>query len=104
MVHVAGIEAVEVVEPKAVGPAVERAGGAGRPGRRVVVFADPGGHVTVLPQHLADGAAIPRHHADVAAVAGSGLADRAERGRVVIAAGDERRPSRATKGGRVETV
>ena len=63
VVHVAGVEAVEVVEPEAIGPAVERAGGARLPGRRVVVLADPGGHVPVLPQHLADGAGTARQHA-----------------------------------------
>ena len=70
VVHVAGVEAVEVVEPEAVGPAVERPGGARLPGGRVVVLADPGGHVAVLAEHLADRAAASRQDAGVAVVAG----------------------------------
>ena len=104
VVHVAGVEAVEVVEPEAVGPAVERPGGARLPGGRVVVLADPGGHVAVLAQHLADGAATPRQDAGVAVVAGGRLGDDAGRGGVMVAAGDERGPRRAAKRRRVEAV
>src|SRR5262245_38210878 len=104
MVHVAGVEAIEVVEAEAVGPAVERAGGARLPCRRVVVLADPRRHVSVLPQHLADGPAAARQHAGVAVVARGRLGDAAERGGLVIAAGDERGAGRAAEGGRVEAV
>ena len=104
MVHVAGVEAVEVVEAQAVGPAVERAGRARLPGRRVVVLADPGGHVAVLTEDFADGAAASRKNADVAVVAGGELRDAGKRRRVMVAAGYERRARRAAERGRVKVV
>jgi hypothetical protein len=45
VVHVPGVEAVEVVETEAAGPAVEGPGGAGLPWGCVVVLADPGSRV-----------------------------------------------------------
>src|SRR5262249_40352810 len=65
---------------------------------------DPGGHVAVLPEHLADGAAAPRQDAGVAVVARGRFGDAAERAGLVVAAGDERGPRWAAQGGRVETV
>ena len=104
VVHVAGVEAVEVVEPEAVGPAVERPGGARLPRGGVVVLADPGGHVAVLAEDLADGAAASRQHARVAVVAGGRLGDDPGRGGVVVAARDERGPRRAAQRRRVEPI
>ena len=104
MVHVAGVEAIEVVEAESVGPVVERPGGAGLPCRSVVVLADPRGHVAVLPQHFADGAAASRQNARVTVVAGRDLGDAGECGGVMIAAGDECGPRRAAEGGGVEAV
>jgi hypothetical protein len=49
LARVAGVEAVEVIEAEAIRPAVERADLARLPDRRVVVLADPGGGVAVLP-------------------------------------------------------
>ncbi len=104
MVHVAGVEAVEIVEPQAVGPAVERPGRACLPGRRVVVLADPGGHVAVLAQHLADGAGRARQDRRVAVVPGRRLGDGGGRRRVVVAPGDQRRAGRRAERGGVEAV
>jgi hypothetical protein len=89
VVHVAGVEAVEVVEPQSVGLAVERAGGARLPRGGGMVLADPGGYVSVLPEHLADGAAAVRQNTRVAFVTRGRFGDAAERRRMVVAAGDE---------------
>ncbi len=104
VVHVAGVETVEVVEPKPVGPAVERARGAGLPSGGIVVLADPGGHVAVLAQDLADGAAAPGQDAGIAVVAGGGLGDPGERRRMVIAPGDQGRSRRTAERRGVEVV
>jgi hypothetical protein len=69
-----------------------------------VVLADPGGHVAILPEHFADGAATPRHHTRVTVVTRRGLADRAERGRVVVAARDKGGPRWAAQRCRVKAV
>src|SRR5207342_3745326 len=90
VVHVAGVEAVEVIEPQAAGPVVERPGRARLPGRRVVVLPDPGGHIPVLAQYFGDRARAAGDHAGVAVVAGRGLLNDAGRDRVVVAAGEER--------------
>ena len=71
MVHVPGVEAIEVVEAESVGPVVERPGGARLPCGSVVVLADPGGHVSVLAEDFTDGAAAFRQNARVTVVAGS---------------------------------
>src|SRR5262249_42359101 len=102
--YVAGGETGEGVEPPAVGPAGEKPGGARPPCRGVVGLAESRGHVAVFPAPPPRRGATARHHAGVAVVTGRGLADRAERGRVVVAAGDERRPRRATQRRRVEAV
>jgi hypothetical protein len=104
VVHVAGVEAVEVVEPEPVGPAVERAGGTGLPRRSVVVLADPSGHVAILAQHLADGAAASWQHARVPVVAGCGFGNDSGGGGVVVPAGDERRACWAAERRRMEAV
>ena len=54
LARVPGIEAVEVVEAEAIGPSVEGSDLTGFPDRRVVVFADPGRGVPILPQYFSD--------------------------------------------------
>src|SRR5271154_1195792 len=75
VIHVSGIEAVEVVEAEAVGPVVEGAGGAGLPSWSVVVLADPGGHVSVLAEDFADRATAFGKDAGVAVVSCGCLCD-----------------------------
>src|SRR5262245_17413866 len=48
VVHVATIETIKIIEAEAVGPAVKWPGRTRFPDRRIVVFADPRGHITVL--------------------------------------------------------
>ena len=55
-----------------------------------MVFADPRGHISILPHHLADCATTARQHAGVAVIAGRGFGDDAGGGGVVAAPGDER--------------
>ena len=66
LARVAADEAVEVFEAHAGRPLVERAGLARRPGRRVVVLAEPGRAVAVLQQDAADRRAVPADHAVIA--------------------------------------
>ncbi len=104
VVHVPGIEAVEVVEAESVGPVVEGAGGAGLPCGSVVVLADPGGHVSVLAEDFADGAAAFGKDAGVAVVSGGEFGDAGECSGVMIASGDERGARGAAESGGVEAV
>jgi Sulfatase len=95
MVHVARVEAVEIVESQSVSPSIERSGRAELPGRRVVVLTDPGGHVTVLAQHLAHRAAAFRQDARVAVISGCQFGDTRERRRMMVATRDQRGACRA---------
>ena len=104
VVHVAGVESIEVVKPEAVGPAVEGPGGTRLPRRGIMVLADPGGGIAILAENLADRAAASRQDARVAIVAGGRLGDDSGRGGVMVAARDQRGPCRAAKGRRVETI
>src|SRR5712675_2717664 len=104
MVHVPAVETVEVVETETVRPTVEGAGGARLPGGRVVILPDPRRHVSILPQHFADGAAASRQHAGVAFVTRRGLRDAGEGCGMVIAPRDERRSRRAAQRGGVEAI
>src|SRR5262249_34069473 len=60
VIHVATIETIEIVEAETVGPPGEWTGAACLPNRRVVVLADPSGHVTVLAKDFADGPSASR--------------------------------------------
>ena len=104
VVHVPGVEAVEVVEAESVGPVVEGAGGAGLPRGCVVVLTDPGGHVSVLAEDFADGAAAFGQDAGVTVVSGGNLGDAGECSGVMIASGDECGTRGAAEGGGVEAV
>ena len=94
LVGLAAHEAVEVVEAHADRPLVERSRHAVLIARRVVVLAEPGCGVAVLLQDRADGGALRSDDAVVARIAGGLLRNDAEADRVVVAAGDQRRPRR----------
>ncbi len=102
LARVAADEPVEVLEAQADRPAIEWTGLAGLEGRRVVVLAEPGSGVAVVPEDAADGRRIPLDDAVVAGVAGRQLGDDAEARRMVVAAGDERGPRRRAERGGVE--
>ena len=104
MVHVPGVEAVEVVEAESVSPVVEGAGGAGLPCGSVVVLTDPGGHVSVLAKDFADGSATFGQDAGVAVVSGGNLGDAGECSGMMIASGNECGTRWAAEGGGVEAV
>ena len=97
-------EAVEVVEPPAHGPAVERPGRALLSVRRQVPLAERGGAVAVVPEDSRERNAVIRDERRVAGEPGRELADRAEADRVAVAAGEERRPRRGAERGDVEAV
>ena len=99
---VAADEAIEVFEAHAGRPLIERPGLARRPGRRVVVLAEPGRAVAVLQQDAADRGAVLADDAVVAGKARRRFGDHAEADRMVVAAGDQRRPGRRAQRGRVE--
>src|SRR5258705_5309260 len=65
---VAAVEAVEVIKAKSVCPTIERTDFTGFPRRWVVVFPEPSGCVTVLPQDLGDGARTLRNDPRVAVI------------------------------------
>ena len=102
LVRVAAHEAVEVLEAHADRPLVERADRAGLERRRVVVLAEPGGAVAVVPQYLADRGFVLGDEAVVPRVAGRLFGDDAVADRVVVAAGDQRGARRRAQRGRVK--
>src|SRR5262249_7234417 len=104
LVGVAADEAVEIVESEAGGPAVERPGLAGLPVRDVVVLAEPRGAVAVLLEDLGSGRRVPAHDGVVPGEPGARLHDARGVDRVVVAAGEDRRPGGGTQGGGVELV
>ena len=104
LVGLALVEAIEIVEPEAGGPAVERPGGGDVGLGRVVPLAEDPGGVAVVPQDLRDERGALWDHAGVAGIAGAHLDDDAGRGGVVIPAGEERGPRRRTERGGVKTI
>ena len=103
LVGLATQEAIEILKAHADRPLVERArSGAVGEARRVVVFAEPRRSVAVLFQDLGDRRVIQADDGVIAGVAGGQFADDAEADRVVVAAGDQRRPRRRAKRRRVE--
>ena len=91
------VEAVEVVEPQAGRPAVERTGRADVRLRRVVPLAEHARGVAVVAQHLRHQRRAPRDDARVAGVAGAHLDDDAGADAVMIAAGEQRAARRAAE-------
>ena len=104
LARAAAEEAVEVVEPPADRPAVERAGRALLAVRGQVPLAERRGAVPVVAQDPRERDAVVREEARVAREAGRELAHRADADRVAVATGQERGPRRRAERGDVEAV
>ena len=102
LVGLAAHESVEILKSHADRPLVERPGRAVQIGRRVVVLAEPRGGIAVVPEDGPDRCALRADDGIVAGIAGGHFADHAKADRMVVAAGDQRRPRRRAKRGRVE--
>src|SRR5271169_4763985 len=89
LVGVAAHEPVEVLEPHAGRPLVERTCRARLIDWRVVILAVPRCFVTVLEEDAANRGAIAADHAVVAGEAGRNLGDHTEADRVMVAPGDQ---------------
>ena len=100
----AGKEAVEVIEPVPGRPAVERPHRGGLVGGRVVPFADGGGLVAVVVQHLRHRRRGFRDDAGVAVPVHRTLGDGAVADALVIAPGEQRRACRRANRGGVKAV
>src|SRR5215510_9845576 len=74
------------------------------PCRRVVVLADPRGHISILSQYFADGAAILWQDACVTVISGRGFTDNPKAGAVMVASGNQRGASRRTERRGVEAI
>ena len=96
LVGVAALETVEVLEPHAGGPLVERTRRARLIDRRVVILAEPRRFVAVLEEDAANRGAIPADHAVVTGEARRDLGDHTEPDRVMVAPGDQRGPVAST--------
>ena len=101
LARVAADEAVEVVEAHADRPLIEWPKLARLERWRVVVLAEPTGGVAVVLENAADSSLVLGNNAIVARKAGRLLRNHAEAGRVMVAAGDQRRAGGRTKRGRV---
>ena len=97
-------EAVEVVEPPAVRPAVQRPGRALLPVGRQVPLAERRGAVPVVPQDARQRRAVARKGRRVPGEPARELTDRAEADRVAVPPGQQRRPRRRAQRGDVEPV
>ena len=95
---------VEVVEPPAVRPAVERPCGTLLAVRCQVPLADRRRAVAVVPEDPGQGRAVPREVGGIAGEPTRELADRAEPHRVVVPPGQQCRPRRRAQRGDVEAV
>src|ERR1022692_3435805 len=93
---VAADEAIEVVEAHAGWPLIERPGLAGRKRWRVVILAEPGGAIAVIPQDAADCRLVAGDDAVVTREAGCLLGNHAEADRVMVAPGNQGGPRRRT--------
>jgi len=100
LIGLAAHEAVKVLEAHPRRPLIEGARLAVLEGRRVVVLAEPRRGKAIVPEDRADGRVLRTDDGVIARVTGGQLANHAEAHRVVVAAGDERRPGgRAQRGG-----
>src|SRR5664279_631282 len=88
---VAADEAIEVVEAHAGWPLIERPGLAGRKRRRVVILAEPGGAIAVIPEDPPNRRLVGCNDAVVAGVAGRLFGDNAEANREMGATGEKGR-------------
>ena len=84
-------EPIEIVEPPADGPAVERSGRALLAVRRQVPLAERRGAVAVVAQDPRERNAVVRNERRIAREPGRELADRTEANRVAVAPGEKRR-------------
>jgi hypothetical protein len=80
-------ETVEMLEPRAGGPLVERADRGDLPGRHFVALAELGGRISVEHQRFGDGRFVLRSDAAVTRRRGGDLGDAAHANRVVVATG-----------------
>ena len=102
LVGVAAHETVEVLEPHAGRPLVERTRLARLIDRRVVILSEPRRAVAVLQENATNRGAILADHAVVTGEARRDLRDHTEPDRVVVAPGDQCSPGRRAQRGRVE--
>src|SRR5208337_1388185 len=102
LVSIAAQEAEEVFEAHPRRPLVERTRLARLIDRCVVILAEPRRAVPVLEENATNRGAVPADDAVVTGESGRDLRDDTESDRVVIAAGDQRGPSRGAERGRVE--
>src|SRR5271154_4218455 len=102
LVRITAHETVEVLEPHAGRPLVERTRLAGLIDRCVVILAEPRGAVAVLEENPTDRGAILADHAVISRETGRNLGDHTEPDRVMIAAGDQCGPGRRAQRSRVE--
>ena len=102
LVGLAAHEAVEIVEAHARRPLVERTGHAVLEVRRVVVLAEPRRGVAVVLEDRADGRVVRTDDRVIARITRRQLGDDAEARRVMVAAGDQRRPRRRAQRGGIE--
>ena len=97
-------EPPEVVEAPPVRPPAERARRALLAIRRQVPLTERGRAVAVLLQHLRERCAVLRNERRIPGETTGQLADRPETDRVVVAAGQQRRPGRRAQRGHMESV
>ena len=102
LVGLAAHEPVEILEAQARGPLVIGPGDAVLIGRGVVVLAEPGRGIAVLLEDRANAGALQADDGVVAGIARGQFADHAGTHRVMVAAGDQRRPGGRAQGSRVE--
>src|SRR5262245_34258293 len=69
-----------------------------------VVLADPRGHISILSQYFADGAAILWQDACVTVISGGGFTDNSEAGAMMVASCNQRGASRRTQRRGVEAI
>ncbi len=104
LVGLAAHEPVEVLEAHPRWPLVEGAGDAVLEARRIVILAEPRRGVAVFREDAADRRVLGPDDRVVAGIARREFRDHAKADRVVVAAGDQRRPRRRAQRGRVEFV
>ena len=104
LARVAGEEAVEVVEPPTVRPAIERTCRALLPVGRQMPLPVRGGAVAVVAQDARQRRAVPRQGRRVAGEPAGELTDRAEPDGVVVATRQQRGAGRRAEGRHVEPV
>ena len=102
LVGLAAEEAIKVLEPESDRPLFEGAGRAVLIGRNVVVLAEPGGRIAVVPKDPADGGVLGTDDGIVTRIAGRQFADHAIADLMMVAPGDQRGSRRRAKGRRVE--